>query len=251
MDVGVGGGDVLVGSLAGGAATMAGGVLALVGRCAALVMLALVDEEEVKALVAAASGASIAFVLARVLGIAIDGGGGHVGDAIADKLDCVVASEASALVSGVDTAGVVEEVVVHGESDGDGAVGDELGLEGVLADEVAPVAVLVLGEFVGRIGAGSSARGHGTIARKVGLASQCDDARADKVVSGVGGPAAAAAHVVGGVAAHEVLGRHIEVDGTLGGDGKAVGKCLGGAKSPATLQKGGGDEDMMRSSEMK
>ena len=199
-------------------------------------MSAFVDEEKVEALVAAASGSSVALVLARMLGVAFNGSRRrrrNAGDTVSDEFHSVVAGKASALVSGVNTRFVVEEVVVDGKCDGDRAVGNELGFEGILADEVAPVAVLVLGELVAGSDASGGAGRHGAIARLVGLASQGDNTGADEVVSGVGGPAAAAAHVVRGVTRHEVLGGHVKVDGALGGDGEAVSERLGGAESPA------------------
>ena len=229
-------GSGLVGKRAGRATGLTRGIGALGGIFAALVVRALVDKEKVKALVTAASGACIASVLAGMLGVAIHGSRRrrrNAGDAVSDEFHSVVASEASALVSGVNTRLVVEEVFVNGKSDGDRAVGDKLGLEGILANVVAPVAVLVLGELVGGSGASGGASRHGSVPGLVGFASQGDNTGADQVVGGVSGPAATAAHVVSGVAGNEVLSGHVKVDGALGGNGKAISESLGGAESPA------------------
>ena len=73
---------------------------------------------------------------------------GAGGDAVADHLDGVVACEAAGLVGHVHTRLVAEEVLVHGEGDGDGAV-DEGSHHGRLTVDVVPALDLVGGQHLG------------------------------------------------------------------------------------------------------
>jgi len=122
------------------------------------------------------------------------------GDAVSNHLDSVVAGEAAGLVGHVHTLLVAEEVLVHGEGDGDGAV-DEGGHHGILTVHVVPALHLVSGQHLGRaVLAGGEASAAVTLTRGVGVAGVRGQTLLNHVLERVLGPAAAAAHVVLGVA---------------------------------------------------
>ena len=73
---------------------------------------------------------------------------GTGGDTVAEHLDSVVAGEAAGLVGHVHTRLVAEEILVHGEGNGDGSV-DKGGHHSSLTVHVVPALDLVGGQHLG------------------------------------------------------------------------------------------------------
>ncbi len=117
---------------------------------------------------------------------------GTGGDTVADHLDSVVAGEAAGLVGHVHTGLVAEEILVHGEGNGDGSV-DKGGHHSSLAVDVVPALDLVGGQHLGRaVLACGEARAAVALARSVGVAGVGGKTFGHHVVERILGPATAA-----------------------------------------------------------
>ena len=150
--------------------------------------------------------------------------------AVTDDLDGVTTSLGARLVV-VNTALVVEEVLIDGECAFHGAVVVELGLDGRDGGGVNDGAglTLVLQPGLARTGAGASADSRVTTARSVWPAGFSDNTSVGEVGPNVVEVTTVATIVVS-VARYGVLGSK---DDVLTGNTESVGESLSGTESPA------------------